>query len=56
MAFEIEELLTKLKSGELDPVSVLEAYQARALEATEATNCIVDFMLEARNQAWFCQN
>ena len=32
-------------------MSVLEAYQARALEATEATNCVVDFMLEARSQA-----
>ena len=58
MAFEIEELLAKLKNGELDPVAVLEAYQARALESTEATNCIVDFMLEARTQARCsnCQN
>lgn len=51
LALEIEELIHKLKSGQLDPVAVLEAYQARALEATEATNCVVDFMLEARNQA-----
>ena len=51
LALEIEELLAKLKNGDLDPVAVLEAYQARALEATEATNCIVDFMLEARTQA-----
>ena len=51
LAFEIEELLAKLKSGQLDPVAVLEAYQSRALEATEATNCVVDFMLEARNHA-----
>ena len=51
LALEIEELLAKLKNGELDPVAVLEAYQARALEATEATNCVVDFMLEARTQA-----
>ena len=55
LALEIEELLAKLKNGELDPVAVLEAYQARALEATEATNCVVDFMLEARTQAW-CSN
>ena len=26
-------------------------FQARALEATEATNCIVDFIFEARTQA-----
>ena len=51
LALEIEELLAKLKNGDLDPVAVLEAYQARALEATEATNCVVDFMLEARTQA-----
>ena len=55
LALEIEELLAKLKNGELDPVAVLEAYQARALEATEATNCVVDFMLEARTQAQ-CSN
>ena len=51
LALEIEELLEKLKSDELDPVAVLEAYQARALEAHEATNCVVDWILEARNQA-----
>ena len=51
LALEIEELLTKLKNGELEPLAVLEAYQARALESTEATNCIVDFILEARQQA-----
>ena len=31
LSLEIEELLAKLKNGELDPVAVLEAYQARAL-------------------------
>ena len=36
LALEIEELLAKLKNGKLDPVAVLESYQARALEATEA--------------------
>lgn len=51
LAYEIEELIKKLREGELDPLAVLEAYQARALEATEATNCVVDFMLEAREEA-----
>ena len=51
LALEIEELLQKLKSNELDPVAVLEAYQARALEAHHETNCVVDWILEARNQA-----
>lgn len=51
LALEIEELISKLRDGELDPLAVLEAYQARALEATEATNCVVDFMLEAREEA-----
>ena len=53
LSLEIEELLSKLKNGVLDPVAVLEAYQSRALEATKATNCVVDFILEARDQAMF---
>ena len=31
LALEIEELLAKLKNGEIDPLAVLEAYQVNDL-------------------------
>jgi len=51
LGLHITELLDQLKSGELDPLAVLQAYQARALESTEQTNCVVDFILEAHQHA-----
>ena len=51
LAYDFGELVEKLRNGQLDPVTVLQAYQARALEATEATNCVVDLMLEALEEA-----
>lgn len=56
LALHINELLLKLRSGDLDPLAVLEAFQARALEATDSTNCVVDFLLEARHVAMDLRN
>lgn len=40
----------KLQIGELQPLEVLEAFQAAALLAHEKTNCVTQFILEA--QTW----
>lgn len=49
--FGVEELLARLKSGQLHPVAVLEAYQAKALTVNEEINAVCDFILEATEQA-----
>ena len=47
----IEELLARLKSDQLQPVVVLQAYQAKALAVNEEINAVCDFILEATEQA-----
>ena len=47
----IEELLARLKSNQLEPVAVLQAYQAKALAVNEEINAVCDFILEATEQA-----
>ena len=49
--FGVEELLDRLKSGQLHPVAVLEAYQAKALTVNKEINAVCDFILEATEQA-----
>ena len=43
LKLSVPDLVDKLRTGQLDPVTVLEAYQAKALISTEETNCVVDF-------------
>ena len=47
----IEELLARLKSDQLQPVAVLQAYQAKAVAVNEEINAVCDFILEATEQA-----
>lgn len=47
----IEELLARLKSDQLHPVAVLQAYQAKAVAVNEEINAVCDFILEATEQA-----
>ena len=47
----IEELQARLKSNQLEPVAVLQAYQAKALAVNEEINAVCDFILEATEQA-----
>lgn len=51
LQLNINQLITRLQNDALDPVEVLEAYQARALEANEVTNAICDFMDESLEEA-----
>ena len=43
----IKELLKDLKNGSLKPITVLEAYQAKALSVDKEINAVCDFILEA---------
>ena len=47
----ILDLVEKTKSGQLLPITVLEAYQAKALEVDEKLNAVCDFILEAAEWA-----
>ena len=47
----IEELLARLKSDQLQPLAVLQAYQAKAVAVNEEINAVCDFILEATDQA-----
>ncbi|XP_059095221.1 fatty acid amide hydrolase 1-like [Tigriopus californicus] len=51
ISMPLEHLLDQLKGGQLKPIQVLEAFQARALEVTEEHNCVCDFITEARDWA-----
>jgi len=51
LSLPILQLADKLRNDVLDPVDVLQAYQAKALEATSQTNCVVDFIDESLEQA-----
>ena len=48
---DIKELLKDLKSGDLKPTTVLEAYQAKALSVDKEINAVCDFILEAHDWA-----
>ena len=48
---DIKELLKDLKSGDLKPTTVLEAYQAKALSVDKEINAVCDFILEAYDWA-----
>ncbi|CAH1776226.1 unnamed protein product [Owenia fusiformis] len=47
----LSELQSKLKDGTLDVLDVLHAYQAKALECDEKTNCIIEPFKEAEEWA-----
>ena len=47
----IKELVENLRSGQLSPVIVLKAYQARALEVDKEINAVCDFITEADDWA-----
>ena len=51
LCLKIEELLDKLKTDQLQPLEVLQAYQAKALCVNEEINAVCDFILEATQQA-----
>ena len=48
---DIKILLEELRSGKLDPLQVLEAYQAKALLADKDINAVCDFITEATSWA-----
>jgi len=48
---DIKVLLEELCSGQLDPLQVLEAYQAKALLADKDINAVCDFITEATSWA-----
>jgi len=47
----LEELLEKLREGMLDPLDVLETFQAKALAVDEKLNAVCDYILEATEWA-----
>ncbi|XP_070563645.1 fatty-acid amide hydrolase 1-like [Ptychodera flava] len=47
----LSELSAALKSGELTPVQVLQAFQAKAMETTKELNCVTEPILEAESLA-----
>ena len=51
LCLPIGELLDKLKTDQLQPLEVLQAYQAKALAVNEEINAVCDFILEATEQA-----
>ena len=51
LCLKIEDLLAKLKTDQLQPLEVLQAYQAKALSVNEEINAVCDFILEASDQA-----
>lgn len=46
-----DDLRSQLQKGQLTALEALEAYQWRALEAQEQTNCVCEFILEATTWA-----
>ena len=51
LSLPIGELLAKLKTDQLQPLEVLQAYQAKALSVNDEINAVCDFILEATEQA-----
>jgi len=51
LKLDIKELLAQLRCDKLDPVHVLQAYQARALIVDKRLNAVCDFVLEATKWA-----
>jgi len=51
VAMEVEALLAALRSGEVSPQEVLEAFQAKALVVDRDINAICDFIVEATDWA-----
>ena len=51
LCLAIGELLEKLKTDQLQPLEVLQAYQAKALSVNKEINAVCDFILEATEQA-----
>ena len=49
----IQQLLLELKTGVLNPVEVLEAYQAKALQVDKEINAVCDFILSAADWAQY---
>ena len=49
----IQQLLLELKAGALNPVEVLEAYQAKALQVDKEINAVCDFILSAADWAQY---
>ena len=43
--------MAALKTDQLQPLEVLQAYQAKALSVNEEINAVCDFILEATEQA-----
>jgi len=48
---DIKSLLAELRSGQLEPVQVLEAYQAKSLLADKDINAVCDYITEATSWA-----
>ena len=44
-------LVSKIKSGDLSPVDVLHAYQAKALKESRKTNCVIEVIRDAEEHA-----
>ena len=55
MSLDIKTLLSKLRTNALNPVDVLQAYQAKAILVDKATNAVCDFILEAVEYAKFLE-
>lgn len=51
VALDVDELLGALRNDLLDPLAVLQAYQAKALEVDVKINAVCDFILEATEWA-----
>ena len=51
LSLGIEELLAQLKSSQLQPVVVLQAYQAKVLVVNKEINAVCDFIVEATEHA-----
>ena len=49
----IQQLLSELRTGALNPVEVLEAYQAKALHVDKEINAVCDFILSAADWAQY---
>ncbi|KAF2355221.1 Amidase signature domain, partial [Trinorchestia longiramus] len=51
LALSPTELLQKLREGSMSAVLVLQSYQAMAIEESKRTNCVTEFILDAKKWA-----
>ena len=49
-----QDLLSKLKTGELSSIDTLHAYQWKAIQVNKKQNCIVQFIEDAEDEAKNC--